>query len=139
VVGPDYQDLSVSVGFDMVAGQDVATVQAGIKTAISTYLSPLIGGPAGTGWPLQKTVVDRELLAQAARVNGVSDISNVLMWDGNGNAITTLSIMNTQLPRLDQVEAATGDPLDLTQGSTSTTTGGAGPTLVPVPVTPASC
>jgi hypothetical protein len=140
VVGPDYQDLTVSVGFDIVAGQDVATVQAGIKTAISTYLSPLTGGPAGTGWPLQKSVVDRELLAQAARVNGVSDISNLLMWDGTGTAITTLAIVNTQLPRLDQVEADTGDPQDLTPGSASsasTTTGA--PTLVPVPVTPASC
>jgi hypothetical protein len=141
VVGPDYQDLMVSVGFDIVAGQDVATVQAGIKAAIATYLSPLTGGPAGTGWPLQKSVVDRELLAQAARVNGVSDISNVLMWDGAGTAITTLPIVNTQLPRLDQVEADTGDPQDLTQGSASAggTGGAGGPTLVPVPVTPASC
>jgi hypothetical protein len=139
VVGPDYQDLTVSVGFDIVAGQDVAVVQAGIKTALSSYLSPLIGGPAGTGWPLQKTVVDRELLAQAARVNGVADISNVLMWDGTGTAITTLPIVNTQLPRLDQVEANTGDPQDLTQGGASAGGGAGGTTLVPVPVTPVSC
>lgn len=135
IVGPDYQDLTVSVGFDIVAGQDVATVQAGITAAISNYLSPLTGGPAGTGWPLQKSVVDRELLAQAARVNGVSDISNVLMWDGSGNAIQTLSIVNTQLPRLDQVGANTGDPQDLTQPAAAA----GGPTLVPVPVTPAVC
>ena len=142
VVGPDYQDLTVSVGFDIVAGKDVATVQAGITTAISNYLSPLTGGPAGTGWPLQKSVVDRELLAQAARVDGVSDISNVLMWDGNGNSITTLPIVNTQLPRLDQVAANTGAPQDLTQAAAAAAgaAGAAGgPTLVPVPVTPAVC
>jgi hypothetical protein len=136
VVGPDYQDLSVSVGFDIVAGQDVAVVQAGIISAISNYLSPTIGGPAGTGWPLQKSVVDRELLAQAARVNGVSDISNVLMWDSSGNAITTLPIVNTQLPRLTQVSANTGNPQTLQpQG----TVGATGPSLVPVPVSPPSC
>ncbi len=133
VVGPDYQDLTVSVGFDMVPGKDVATVQAGIVAAISNYLSPLNGGPAGTGWPLQKSVVDRELLAQAARVDGVSDISNVLMWDGSGNAIQTLPISNIQLPRLDKVSANTGDPQPLQS------TPSAGPTLVPVPVTPAVC
>jgi hypothetical protein len=136
VTGPDYQDISVSIGFDIVAGQDVATVQAGIKAAIGSYLSPLTGGPAGTGWPLQKSVVDRELLAQAARVNGVADISNVLMWDSSGNAITTLPIVNTQLPRLDQVQANTGDPQDLTQTPAASATG---TTLVPVPVTPATC
>ncbi len=137
VVGPDYQDLTVSVGFDIVAGQDVATVQAAIVAAISTYLSPLTGGPAGTGWPLQKSVVDRELLAQAARVNGVSDISNVLMWDVTGAAITTLAIANTQLPRLDQVQANTGDPQPLNaQGATG---GTGGLTVVPVPVSPAGC
>ena len=136
VTGPDYQDISVSIGFDIVAGQDVATVQAGIKAAIGSYLSPLTGGPAGTGWPLQKSVVDRELLAQAARVNGVADISNVLMWDSSGSAITTLPIVNTQLPRLDQVQANTGDPQDLTQTPAASATG---TTLVPVPVTPATC
>ena len=136
VVGPDYQNLSVSVGFDIVPGKDVATVQAGITAAISNYLSPLTGGPSGTGWPLEKSVVDRELLAQAARVDGVSDISNVLMWDGTGTAIETLAIANTQLPRLTQVGANTGDPLDLTQAAPSVA---AGSNLVPVPVTPPVC
>jgi hypothetical protein len=139
VIGPDYQDLNVSVGFDIVPGQDVATVQAGIATAISNYLSPLIGGPSGTGWPLQKSVVDRELLAQAARVNGVSDISNVLMWDGTGAAITTLPITNIQLPRLGQLQVTSGDPQPITQGTTGATGTVGGMMLVPVPVTPATC
>ena len=138
VVGPDYQGLSVSVGFDVVAGQDIATVTEGVKTAVRTYLSPLIGGPAGTGWPLQKPVVDRELLAQAARVNGISDIRNVLMWDSSGNAVQTLAITNLQLPRLDNVSANAGDPEDLTQQG-SASSGGGGLTLVPVPVVPAGC
>jgi Baseplate J-like protein len=134
VVGPDYQDLSVSVGFDMVAGKDVATVTAAIKAAISTYLSPLTGGPAGTGWPLGKPVIAGELLAQAARVDGISDIQAVQMWDGDGNVIATLSITNIQLPRLDQVGANLGAPSDLTTAAPGSPT-----TLVPVPVIPASC
>ena len=136
VVGPDYQDLSVSVGFDIVPGKDIATVAQGIQTAISNYLSPTIGGPSGTGWPLGKPVIDGELLAQAARVDGISDIEGVSMWDGSGNAITTLSITNIQLPRLDQVGANVGAPTDLTQTATSSSSA---TTLVPVPVIPASC
>ena len=134
VVGPDYQDLTVSLGFDMIPGKDVATVQAGITAAIQNYLSPITGGPSGTGWPLQKSVVDRELLAQAARVDGVADISDVLMWDSTGSQIETLPIANIQLPRLDKVSANTGDPQAL-----QSTTPSAGPNLVPVPVTPAVC
>jgi predicted phage baseplate assembly protein len=139
VVGPDYQDLTVSVGFDIVPGKDVATVTSGIKTAISNYLSPTIGGPSGTGWPLLKSVVDRELLAQAARVDGVSDISNVLLWNSSGTAITTLAITNLQLPRLLQVGVNVGDPEDLTQAAATGTGGTSGTTLVPVPVTPRPC
>jgi predicted phage baseplate assembly protein len=135
VVGPDYQDLSVSVGFDMLPGKDVATVTQAINTAISTYLSPLSGGPAGTGWPLGKPVIPSELLAQAARVDGISDIEAVSMWDGSGNPITTLPISNIQLPRLNQVGANTGAPGDLTQ----TVNTSAPPSLVPVPVVPATC
>jgi hypothetical protein len=136
VVGPDYQDLSVSVGFDILPGKDVATVTQGINAAISAYLSPLNGGPAGTGWPLGKPVIAGELLAQAARVDGISDIEGVSMWDGSGNPITTqLSITNVQLPRLDQVGANTGTANDLTE----TVNTSAPQTLVPVPVIPASC
>jgi hypothetical protein len=137
VVGPDYQDLSVSMGYDIVPGKDIATVTQGIQAAISNYLSPTIGGPSGTGWPLGKPVINLELLAQAARVDGISDIESVSMWDGSNNPITTLSITNIQLPRLDQVGANVGAPADLTQPSASSSSGAT--TLVPVPVIPASC
>jgi hypothetical protein len=136
VVGPDYQDLSVSVGFDIVPGKDIATVTQGIQAAIGNYLSPLVGGPGGTGWPLGKPVIAGELLAQAARVDGISDIEEVLMWDGANNAITTLPIANLQLPRLDQVGANIGSANDLTQNAPSSATSVG---LVPVPVIPASC
>ncbi len=136
VVGPDYQDLSVSVGFDIVPGKDVATVAQGVKDAISAYLSPITGGPGGTGWPLGKPVIDGELLAQAARVDGISDIQTVLLWDGTGTAIQTLPIVNVQLPRLNQVAANAGAAEDITQAPA---TGGSTQTLVPVPVVPAAC
>ena len=139
VVGPDYQDLSVSVGFDIIAGKDVATVTQAINAAIANYLSPTEGGPSGTGWPLGKNVIPGELLAQAARVDGISDIEGVSMWDGSNNPIATLQIANIQLPRLDQVRANLGAANDLTQTSTAGTSGASATNLVPVPVIPASC
>ena len=85
---------------------------------------------------LGKPVIDGELLAQAARVDGISDIEGVSMWDGSNNSITTLSITNIQLPRLDKVSANVGAATDLTQTAPSTSSS---LTLVPVPVIPASC
>lgn len=134
VVGPDYQDLSVSVGFDILPGKDIATVTQAIQAAIGHYLSPTTGGPNGTGWPLNKPVIAGELLAQAARVDGISDIEAVSMWDGSGNLVTTLPIANIQLPRLDQVGANVGAPTDLTQAPAPSPNN-----MVPVPVIPASC
>jgi hypothetical protein len=136
VVGPDYQDLSVSVGIDVVPGMDIAPVQEAVKQAIRNFLSPTTGGLSGSGWPLQRPVVDRELLAQAARVNGIADINDVSMWDGTGTKVQSLSISGIQLPRLQQVGANLGSPQDLTAVPTplpSTTK------RVPVPVLPATC
>ena len=87
VVGPDYQDLSVSVGFDIVPGKDVATVAQGHQGRDCELPFANYGRPGGTGWPLGKPVMDGELLAQAARVDGVCDIQTFCMWDGTGTAI----------------------------------------------------
>jgi hypothetical protein len=70
-------------------------------------------------------------------VDGVADIRNVLMWDGTGAAVTTLPMVNLQLPRLTQVGANLGDPENITQTAPSVPPGG--PTLVPVPVLPVGC
>jgi hypothetical protein len=115
---------------------DIAPVQEAVKQAIRNFLSPTTGGLSGSGWPLQRPVVDRELLAQAARVNGIADINDVSMWDGTGTKVQSLSINGIQLPRLQQVGANLGSPQDLTAVPTplpSTTK------RVPVPVLPATC
>jgi hypothetical protein len=134
VRGPEYVSLYVSIGVDVTAGQDIATVTQAVRTAVRRYLSPLCGGPSGTGWPLSKTVDPTGLMVQALLVPGVSDVESVLLWDETMTSITTLPISGLQLPELLQITASSGAALDLSAGTASTTS--ATPTFViPAPQT----
>jgi hypothetical protein len=134
--GPDYQPLTLAVGFDVVPGADIAVVREAIKAALRTFLSPLRGGQDAGGWPLAKPVEDRELWAQAARVDGVAAIRGVRTWDRNGAEVRTLPITGLQLPRLDRLSVRTGDPEDVPAADAPPAT----PTpRRPVPVVPRSC
>lgn len=155
--GPEYVPLSVAVGFDAIAGTDVAAVREEIKAALRRFLSPLTGGhpvqlspfeaAAPRGWPLETAVEDRELWAQVARVTGVASVRALRMWDATGAEIRTLPISGLKLPRLDNVSVRTGDAEDLTDVITGGTPGGGTGTgggttpkkRRPVPVVPKSC
>ena len=155
--GPEYVPLSVAVGFDAIAGSDVAAVREEVKAALRRFLSPLVGGhpvqaspaepAAPRGWPLETAVEDRELWAQVARVPGVASVRGVRMWNAEGVELATLSLSGLQLPRLDNVSVRTGDAEDLASaltggagtGTDGTGTGGAAPKRRPVPVVPRSC
>jgi hypothetical protein len=134
VRGPVYIPLYVSLGIDVVAGQNIATVRQAVQTAIRNYLSPLTGGPNGSGWPLSKTVDQTGLIVQALLVNGVSDVGQILMWDGNLSPISQLTISGLQLPALQQVFVSSGNAQDLSAVEPST------PQLrVVIPVPQPSC
>ena len=155
--GPEYVPLSVAVGFDVIAGSDLAAVREEVKAALRRFLSPLVGGhpvqasafeePAARGWPLETAVEDRELWAQVARVTGVASVRGVRMWDAAGVEIRTLSLGGLQLPRLDNVSVRAGDAEDLASvitggtagGGTGGGTGGSTRKRRPVPVIPRSC
>ena len=134
--GPDYVPLILSVGFDTVAGVDLATVREAVKAALRTFLSPLFGGQEGTGWPLDKPVEDRELWAQAARVAGVASIRGVRMWDADGVEVQTLPIRGLQLPRLDRLSARAGDAEDVPAADAAPAPS---TRRRPVPLVPKSC
>lgn len=137
VQGPTYVGLSVSIGMDVVPGRDIAPVREAVKQAIRDFLSPLTGGPnapKGTGWPLSKAVESMDLWVQAVRVDGVSRIRGVTMWDSTGAKQTRIEISGLELPRLDQVGANAGDPEDLTAQPAPPAQ-----KRVPVPVLPATC
>jgi len=137
VEGPDYVGLWVSIGIEVMPGRDIAPVREAVKQSIRTFLSPLSGGPTGGGWPLSKSVDLMDVWVQAVRVDGVSRVTNVLMWDITPSPQTSIPISGVQLPRLDQISVSVGDPADLTAA------GSQGPTptqkRVAVPVLPISC
>jgi len=152
--GPEYVPLAVAVGFDAIAGSDVAAVREEIKAALRRFLSPLLGGhpvqpassgaPAPRGWPLETAVEDRELWAQVARVPGVASVRGVRMWDGSGAEVRTLPLSGLRLPRLDHVSVRAGEAEELSGvfagGGSGTGTGGGSPSRRrPVPVIPRSC
>jgi hypothetical protein len=135
VHGPHYVPISVSVGIDVVAGRDIAPVREAVKAQVRQFLSPSVGGPEGTGWPLGKSVENRELWAAATRVESVASVRNLLMWDVDGTLIERLPLSGLQLPRLDRVLVSIGDPEDLTGVEVTEE-----PTKrLPVPVLPPEC
>jgi hypothetical protein len=155
--GPEYVPLSVAVGFEPIAGSDIATVREEIKAVLRRFLSPLVGGhpvraaafdePAPRGWPLEAPVEDREVWAQVARVPGVSSVRGVRMWDGSGVELQRLPTSGLQLPRLDNIAVRAGDAEDLREaitggagaGGGGGAAGGAARRRRPVPVIPRSC
>ena len=134
VRGPAYVPFYCSLGIDVVAGQNIATVRQAVQTAIRNYLSPLTGGPSGSGWPLSKPVDQTGIMVQALLVSGVSDVGQILLWDGNRTSITQLPISGLQLPNLLQVSVSSGNAQDLTATGTSTT-----PMRVVIPIPQPNC
>jgi hypothetical protein len=135
VRGPVYVGLYVSIGVDVTAGQDIATVTQAVRTAVRRYLSPLCGGPSGTGWPLSKTVDPTGLMVQALLVPGVSDVESVLLWDDTMTSITTLPISGMQLPELLQITVSSGAAVDLSAAGTASTTSATPTFVIPAPQT----
>lgn len=142
VHGPIYVPVYVSVGIDVVPGQDAASVREAVKENLRTFLSPFTGGFEETGWPLSRDVEQAELFAVATRVAGVSKVNALLLGDANGASQARIPIEDLKLPRLVAVAVQSGDPQplsDLTGTGTVPDDGEPGPRVVPVPIVPDTC
>lgn len=158
--GPEYKGIWVSVGVEVAAGFSIAVVVEGVKARLKNYLAAV--GPAGgvprnaalftprgadpaRGWPLGTAVTSRVLLAEVARVAGVTSVADVLLAEGNKAANDVVEMNGLQLPRLLGISVVAGEPqpLDLLRGTGSAGTGGTsdavGPSLLPVPIVPETC
>ena len=147
VRGPQYQQIWVSVGIEVLPGQVPTLVQQAVTAAVQTFLSPLTGGlPApgasgGSGWPLSTNVRSQDIEAVATRVPGVRYVDSVLIAGlaADGSVIASLDpvpIAGLQLPAATvQVNSgAAEDPASLIGSSQPALA-----TQVPVPVVPATC
>lgn len=141
VIGCEYVALSVAVAVGLREDAPRDETLAAVRLAIRRLLWPLSpGGFDGNGWPLGRSVADRELEVEAARVPGIASVAGVnLFIGGNGawrlagrdaNGLQQVAIAPWQLPELMQVVVEAGAaPADRVGADP-----GAGPSRVAVPV-----
>jgi predicted phage baseplate assembly protein len=161
VIGCEYVPLALTVGVEIRDGFGHDQVLQEVREALRAHLWPLSpGGPGGTGWPLGRTVEERELEVVVARVAGVQEVLGVflfaretvsgeLSWrriqalrDG---AQAALRLDLWQLPELLAVVVAEGEVPQTVSGSGDGSGGGtgtgsgAGNDEIPIPVVPEVC
>jgi predicted phage baseplate assembly protein len=132
VIGCEYRPLGLSVAVQVRDGFARETVLADVRRALRRYLWPLpvdaadAPWPAGTvgdgatdgGYPLGRTLSDRECEVVVARVAGVAGVSPVRLFDlvdgafverpGAGKAVSTFPLERWQLPELSALAVVDG-------------------------------
>jgi hypothetical protein len=153
--GADYKGIWISVGVDVATGLSIAEVVENVKARLRALLAPI--GPAGCdprptplftprttdparGWPLRTAVSSRVLLAEVARVHGVTAVADVLLAEGSRGPTELVEMTGLELPRVLGISVVAGDPvpIDVLRGERSEaeqTTA----RLLPVPVIPETC
>jgi predicted phage baseplate assembly protein len=81
VTTPYYVGVSVAVLVRAATGRPHTLVRQQVLDTIFNYLSPFVGGSAGTGWPWDKMLTTSELLALVASVDGVSAVDELVMFE----------------------------------------------------------
>jgi predicted phage baseplate assembly protein len=76
VVGAVYRVVQVQVQIVVAPGSDLATVQNGVQSALTTFFDPLVGGTDGTGWPFGGTIYYSDVYRVILGVSGVQVIQN---------------------------------------------------------------
>ena len=140
VRGPDYLPVYVSAGVQVQAGYFVDQVESDAENAMRLFFSSLPpGGPDGSGWPLNRALIAKEIEAVMARVTGVDYVNSLEMGVNGFNAVTEFTISGLQLPRLAGVSVSQGSAVPL---ATVFAPAGTTPSLnqnVPIPVSKSTC
>jgi hypothetical protein len=139
--GPTYTPVWITVGIDVVAGGSIPQVRDDVKQRLLAYLTPLPpDGETDGGWPLQRSVMQLDLVAEASRVDGVRHVNGLELAAGGGPPVTSVDLGGwLVLPRVAGISVVAGDAPDLDALR------GTGPApeptavVVPVPVIPETC
>jgi hypothetical protein len=98
VVGPQYLPVDVTARIRAYVGADPTRVQADVADALTTFLDPLRGGPAGRGWPFGRDVYRSEILQVIDQVRGVDHVLQLtITTDGRDVACGNLCVPSTWL------------------------------------------
>lgn len=100
VIGCEYIPLALAVGITISDGFGRDTVINEVREALLSFLWPLTpGGPDGRGWPLGRTVRDREIEVAVARVSGVNGVLGInLFRRENNNWRKIVAARNAEIP-----------------------------------------
>ncbi len=86
VVGPQYVEVRARATVRAMTGADASRVQADVVRALDLFLDPLVGGPAGRGWPFGRDVYRSEVLQVIDGVDGVDHVLALTLSDDRGGA-----------------------------------------------------
>jgi hypothetical protein len=150
VIGCEYVPVALTVGVSVRDGFGRDTVGQGVRDALRAFLWPLTpGGNDSTGWPLGRTISDRELEVVVARVPGVDEVIGVKLfakrndkWQPvkpttNGTRSAHIPLQRWQLPELLGVAVATDGTVP--NEATISTPSSMQPDEIAVPVVPEVC
>lgn len=159
VRGATYKGLWISVGIDVAAGHSIAQVVNDVKARLRQVLQPV--GPNGAvprdtplftprsvdpsrGWPLRTAVASRVLLAETARVPGVTSVADLLLAEGTLAPADVVEMTGLELPRVLGIAVVVGEPqaIDALRGGAATGSAsgsGSTPPSLPVPIVPETC
>lgn len=123
--GPDYQPVYVAVGIRVRGGFFPDVVKQQVRDQLYAYLSALPpGGPDGTGWPLDKAVLNKDLEAVVTRVPGVEFVNSLRLGKDPASATTDgnqqIELTGLQLPWLADLRVTEGEAELLTAASEQT-------------------
>jgi hypothetical protein len=123
VIGCEYVALGLSVGVEVQNGFGQDGVLQAVKEALQRFLWPLVpGGLQGEGWPLGRSIQERELEVVVSRVPGVEGVTGLRLflqdqadhrWRellGTDAQPAALRLEVWQLPELLAVVVANGAP-----------------------------
>jgi hypothetical protein len=136
--GPVYRQIGLGIGVQPVPGQAEGPLVERVRRAVLDFLSPLVGGFDGDGWPLNRTVEPAEIQAAASRVPGVAKITGLVMVDASGNTLPTgLPLVGLELPRVQPIRVLAGAAP--TSGDIVGTAPPDDVPALPVPIVPENC
>lgn len=81
IATPFFHGVSVIVRVRAVTGRSPAAVKDRVERRLAEHLSPLTGGPQGTGWGFGQTLTTSDLVALVDDVPGVGEVAELTMFE----------------------------------------------------------
>jgi predicted phage baseplate assembly protein len=103
VVAPTYVTVTVAAFLHISSTADPGPLPALAQQALDRLFNPLLGGPAGAGWPIGRAVYRTEIMALLAALPGVLTVTDLTLQAGDAAPVCgNIDICQTDLVRSGQ-------------------------------------